>query len=248
MNLHYTVNPFQGAHIKTPESTIQKDSFTKALEAALNAMKQEGLVLAWLNLPHDRSHLINSAVGHGFIYHHADHTGLELYCRLVPDAFVPGYSTHYIGAGGVVLDKENRILIIQERYHTKRHYKLPGGALDPAEHISNGVIREVEEETGIKTRFRSLNCFRHWHGYRYGKSDIYFVCRLDPLTTEITIDEKEIAMAVWIPIDKYLNHPDTHPFNRKIVSTTISTEGLKIEEISGYGSPETHEMMFYSKT
>ena len=36
---------------------------------------------------------------------------------------------------------------------------------------------------------------RHWHGYRYGKSDIYFVCRLSALSEEVTMQAEEIEEA-----------------------------------------------------
>ncbi len=131
-----------------------------------------------------------------------------------------------------------------KHHHTRKHYKLPGGALDPGEHIAAGVVREVLEETGVRSEFISLNCFRHWHGYRNGKSDIYFVCRLKPLSSEITLDPKEISKALWMPVEEYLSDPDTHPFNHKIVRTTLTTPGLKIDNIPDYGSPETHELLF----
>ena len=142
------------------------------------------------------------------------------------------------------MDEDRNILVIQERHHAKKHFKLPGGTVDPGEHLAHAAQREVFEETGIRSRFLSLNCFRHWHGYRYGKSDIYFVCRLKPLSSKITLETREISKAVWMPLDEYLNDPDTHPFNRKIVETTLSSPGLTIDSIPGYGSPETHEMMF----
>jgi 8-oxo-dGTP pyrophosphatase MutT (NUDIX family) len=111
----------------------------------------------------------------------------------------------------VVLTEDRRLLVIQERHHTRRHYKLPGGALHPGEHIVDAVIREVAEETGIRTEFDSLVCFRHWHGYRYGKSDIYFVTRLVPLSFEIQMDTSEVSECLWMPVDDYLSHPAYRP-------------------------------------
>ena len=66
------------------------------------------------------------------------------------------------------------------------------------------MVREVLEETGVRTRFEAVVCLRHWHGYRYGKSDIYFVCRLSPLSREITMQEEELEAALWMPVDEYL--------------------------------------------
>ncbi|NQT60769.1 MAG: NUDIX domain-containing protein [Bacteroidetes bacterium] len=244
MTIPYEINPFQGALINTEILTEMSDQFHIQLKQTLEELQFQGLQLAWLFLPLNRADLVAPAVNLGFNYHHADETGLQLVLKLHPEAYVPGYATHYIGAGGVVIDDQNRILVIQERYHTRKHFKLPGGALDPGEHIASGVVREVLEETGIRTEFISLNCFRHWHGYRHGKSDIYFVCRLKPLSSEITMDPKEISKAIWMPVKEYLAHPDTHPFNRKIVHTTLTTRGLKIEDIADYGNLDTHELLF----
>ncbi|MDC7241598.1 MAG: NUDIX domain-containing protein [Spirochaetales bacterium] len=242
--LKFEADRFGGAVINSDDLPVNW-MFKPALENTITYLKGEGFKLLWLFLPPSQAELVPLCVNAGFFYHHADEGGIELCLRLVPGAFVPGYATHYIGAGGVLIDEENRILVIQEKHHTRRHYKLPGGALDPGEHISDAVVREVKEETGIDSEFLSLNCFRHWHGYRYGKSDIYFVCRLKPLSSKIKIDPSEISEALWMDLDEYLNHPDTHPFNSKIVTTALKEGGgLKIDTIEDYGTPETHEMMF----
>lgn len=243
MNLNYTIDRYGGAFLETPQTT-SNELFASQIGHTLQELEGQGCKLAWLFLPIGLSSLVPTATEMGFIYHHAHEQGLQLYRKLIPDAFVPAYASHFIGAGGVVIDEEDRILTIQERYHTKKHYKLPGGALEPNEHISDAAVREVFEETGIRTEFLSLNCFRHWHEYRFGKSDIYLICRLKPLSHTITIDPNEISEAIWMPIEEFMHHPDTHPFNRKIVEVTLSTRGLQREEIPDYGTSETHEMMF----
>ncbi len=244
MILEYEINPFDGVNIHSGNLTVDVALFKRQLTLTIEDVKNKDLRLVWLFLPMDRALLVSTAVELGFEYHHADNTGLLLTFKLEHDAYVPGYATHYIGAGGVVIDDQNRILVIQEKFHKKKHYKLPGGTLDPGEHISTAVVREVLEETGIKTEFVSLNCFRHCHGYRYGKSDIYFVCRLKPLNSEINVDPNEISKAIWMNVYEYLSDPDTHIFNRKIVETSIKGKGLKLDVIPGYKSQETHELMF----
>ncbi len=245
MTLSFEENPYQGVELN-PETLPESASGAfECLEETLGELKLKGYQLAWLLLVPERAEAVPAALKAGFEYHHAGpEEGVLLVCRLNPDAHVPEYATHYIGVGGVVLDEENRLLVIQERHHVKKHYKLPGGALDPGEHISDAALREVFEETGIRTEFLSLHCFRHWHGYRYRKSDIYFVCRLKPLNHDITADPREISEARWMPLDDFLSDPDTHPFNRRIVSAAAAGSGLTRQEIAGYGSPETHEMFF----
>jgi 8-oxo-dGTP pyrophosphatase MutT (NUDIX family) len=245
MILPYEITRYQGAVLDISSLETDADGFLKLLEAAMLELSQQELIAVWLFLTPDQAHFITVAVSLGFTYHHADEKGIQLLFRFKPDAHIPGYATHFIGAGGVVVDDRSRLLVIQERFHTRKHYKLPGGAIEPNEHISTGVVREVLEETGIHTEFLSLNGFRHWHGYRYGKSDIYYICRLKPLTTEIVIDPEEISEAVWMPVAEYLTHPYVHPFNRKIVEAALNSPGMTLHELPGTYSSETHELFFF---
>ncbi len=244
MILAYEENPFKGVSIDNEALPEHPDKYPLALRETIEELHSRSYFLAWLHLFPEQASFIAPSLQEGFIYHHADESGILLLLVLDPKATIPGYATHFIGIGGVVLTEEGKLLVIQEQHHKKKHYKLPGGALDPGEHLADAAVREVFEETGIRSEFVSMHCFRHWHGYRYGKSDIYFVCRMKPLTTAITIDPIEISESIWMPVEDYLNDPETHPFNRKIVETALSTEGLKREKIEGYGSDETHEMMF----
>jgi ADP-ribose pyrophosphatase YjhB (NUDIX family) len=46
--------------------------------------------------------------------------------------------------------------------------KIPGGAIDSGEDIADAAIREVFEETGVKTEFVTMLSFRHLHNFRFG--------------------------------------------------------------------------------
>lgn len=68
-----------------------------------------------------------------------------------------------------------------------------------------GAVREVFEECGIKSTFKSLLLFRHSHGFTFGKSDLYVICRLEPLPGYETQDAivpcaEEVQECVWLPI------------------------------------------------
>ncbi len=243
--LDYVRDRFAGASLSPLTHIDDPRRWEDDLDETIGYLRENGAKLIWLNLPPALSILVDPAVSRGFAYHHAEEGNLQLVLALHPDAHIPAYATHYIGAGGVVIDKQKRILVVQERFRRqRRHWKLPGGALDKREHISEAVMREVLEETGIRTEFISLTGFRHWHGYRYGKSDIYFICRLKPLNSDIVLDTSEIEEARWMPVTEYLNDEDTHPFNRTIVETAISSRGMKRRSLPGYGTPETHELFF----
>lgn len=57
----------------------------------------------------------------------------------------------------------------------------PGGAVDCGEELTEAAEREVCEETGVQSRFRSLLGFRHLLNFRFGTGDLYFiaVCSVD---------------------------------------------------------------------
>lgn len=239
-----TPNRYGGLVIETESLPEDPSVFGTELAAAVEVWRTSGVLVAWLELPPHLSALVPVAVTAGFEYHSVSDGAIRLILRTVEGSYVPPPATHYVGAGGVVIRNGREILVVSERYRRGggRHLKLPGGALHPGEHIITAVRREIKEETGIDTVFRSLVCFRHWHGYRHGKSDIYFVCRLDPLTFEIRRQVDEIDECLWMPVAEYLRAPDVHQFNRRIVRAALGTGGMVREELEGYGTPETHEI------
>lgn len=57
---------------------------------------------------------------------------------------------HHVSVAGVVVDADGRVLVIRRR--DTGEWQIPGGVLEPAEPIDAGLVREVEEETGIRVR------------------------------------------------------------------------------------------------
>lgn len=240
----HTINRYGGVEVDAAALPADAHEFQTQLEHALQQWRQQDLKLVWLEVPLTKAALIPVAVDHGFIFHHSTPEQSTLVYRLVPDAFVPNYASHYVGVGGVVINEKNELLVVAEQYHRQtnpRFYKLPGGMLDPDEHVETAVVREVFEETGIRAKFESLVCFRHWHRARFNKSDIYFIARLTPLSHEITRREGEIAECLWMPVDEYLGMDSVSAFNKAIVRAAIGSRGICTTWIDGHGTPQTHE-------
>lgn len=120
---------------------------------------------------------------------------------------VPPFSTHHAGVAGV-LSLEDKLLVVKERSKLTG-WKFPGGYVNLNEELSAAAVREVFEETGIKSEFKSVLAFRHSLKVQFGRGDLYVICQLEPLTTEITVDA-EIDDAQWMNIEE-LRRVNTHP-------------------------------------
>ena len=203
--------------------------FRERLAASVAAWRRERRRLIWLEIPQAAAALVPVAAATGFSFHHAEAGKLMMTLPLSADAYIPHYATHNIGAGGVVIDAGQRLLVVNERYRrdrSKPYYKLPGGLLDPQEDLAAAVEREVAEETGVQAEFRGVVCLRHRHQFRFGRSDFYVVCRLRPLSSALRRDPREIEECRWMPVAEYLASPYVGQFNRTVVRQALQGPAL----------------------
>ena len=237
-------DPFGGIIIEPDDLPTDSKTFADYLESSINHWKSTDSRLVWLKLMISQSNLIPPAVKLGFNFHHTSKESLMLVFRLKPKAFVPPFASHYIGIGGVVINSDKEILVVREKYVRRgqvNQLKLPGGAINSNEHLVDGVIREVLEETGVKTEFVSISSFRHIHEYRYRKSDIYFVALLKPLSNKITPQTEEIEECKWMPLQEYLNSLEISDFNKIVVKSTLVKPNFASKLIHEYRSPDLYE-------
>jgi 8-oxo-dGTP pyrophosphatase MutT (NUDIX family) len=213
--LHGRKDIYHGITIDLAKQKLDSiEAFSEAITHTISVLKQEGIRGVWLRIPKEQSEFIPEAVKLRFIFHHAEPSYLMM-TYWIPDPTIdpnklPLHCQHFIGAGGAVVDIQNEeILLVTEK--TRRHvdeqlvpWKIPGGTLDdPNEEIGSCAEREVFEETGVKCEFVAILGFRHMHGYRFGKSDIYFICLMKPITKEIIKDDHEIDKCQWVPLSEY---------------------------------------------
>jgi ADP-ribose pyrophosphatase YjhB (NUDIX family) len=225
---------------------MQADAFAEALRLSLEAWSAGGYRLVLLELPIGLCALIPIAVAEGFRYHHAHPERLTLVRPLTGAKAEVPVPTHFVGAGAVVLNDQREVLTVWERADRAAgpRYKLPGGFIEAGEHIQDGVVREVLEETGVRTAFERVVAVRNWHGARFGLSDLYFVCRLAPLSEALTPQEDEIREARWMALEEFLRHPGVHAFNREMVHVALADGGLEAAWLDGYeADPALREIL-----
>ena len=98
-----------------------------------------------------------------------------------------------IGVTGLITNEYNEILLIQR--NDTRTWAAPGGSLEMGELPIDGAIREVEEETGLKTvpvRLTNIN-------YRtfLGRASLQFVFRCLQSGGQITESEESLAVGYF---------------------------------------------------
>ncbi len=243
--LAFTENAYAGIEVNADELPRDIASFNVALNHSLVLWTQQQFKVVWLPIKPSFANLIETALAAGFDYHHTDQNILMMTKRLEDDANVPPYATHTIGAGAVVISG-NKILAVVERNHAQtkpNYFKLPGGMLERGEHIADGAVREVFEETGIKTQFQGVVCFRHHHVGQFQTSNIYAVCKLKPMSFDIDMDEVELYKAQWLSLDEYLNSDEVGAHNKHVVKAALDPNYLRSVNIEGYmGDNDAYEI------
>ncbi|OAY56759.1 nudix hydrolase 8 isoform X2 [Manihot esculenta] len=200
-----------------------------------------GVVVDSKNLPKnsdDFASALHFSLSHwkiteGFQYHHAEPAYVMLTYWLPEEpCMLPANATHQVGVGGFVINDKNEILVVQEKFCAPSFFglwKIPTGFIHESEEIYTGAVREVKEETGIDTEFIEVVAFRHAHNLAFDKSDLFFVCMLKPLSTQIIVDDLEIQAAKWMPLLEFVKQPliEGDSMFKKIIDICIARLGKR---------------------
>ncbi|XP_017272889.1 nucleoside diphosphate-linked moiety X motif 6 [Kryptolebias marmoratus] len=199
---------------------ISEDAFGRILQGSLARWKSEGKQAVWLRVPISLTRCAAAASAHGFAFHHAkdDHAVLALWLGGGPSR-LPAFATHQVGVAGAVVDESaGKVLVVQDKNKTKNAWKFPGGLSDPGENIGATAVREVFEETGVRSEFRSLLSIRqqHRHPNAFGMSDLYAICRLSPLTYRIDFCTQECLRCEWLGVGELAETSSATPVTSRV--------------------------------
>ncbi|KAL0919724.1 hypothetical protein M5K25_011839 [Dendrobium thyrsiflorum] len=203
-----------GVVVEINGAPMSSDSFLSLLRPSISKWRQQGKRGVWLKLPIEHANLVQPAVEEGFWYHHAEPSYLML-VYWIPSSknTLPVNATHRVGVGAFVINQKREVLAVQEKsgkLSGSGYWKLPTGVIEHGEDIFAGAVREVKEETGIDAEFVEVLAFRQSHMAFFDKSDLFFVCLMNPLSFDIQKQESEIEAAQWMPIEEFASQPIVH--------------------------------------
>ena len=245
--LNYQLDDYNGIVIDKQALTMSAGEFSEQCDTLLLLAKAQSKQLIWFSLSIQQSAFISILTDAGFVFHNCLEDEITLILRLKPDAYAPFVPTHSIGAGAIIFNEQNQILVIREKMATHIGFKLPGGNIELGERVSEAIVREVFEETGIHSEFIGIQGFASKKVFRFGKSNIYFLCRLKALTTKIDIqDIDEIAEAKWCDMTEFVNDQSNSFFVRDLVKELQHAPGLQLVELADNSGPHQKHEVFYA--
>lgn len=117
-------------------------------------------------------------------------------------------------ARGIVLNGEQILLLYTKRYHD---YTLPGGGIDEGESNVDGLIRELQEETGAHNitnikEFGLYEEYRPWYKNDFNivhMESYCYVCDIDEELRDTTLEDYEVQNGMtplWINIHQAIKH------------------------------------------
>jgi len=221
-----TMDRYRGVTVNSKSEPCSEDQFLPKLTLSLADWTNRNVRVVWFHVSPEQADWVPVLIKQGFSFHHAnsDRVALLKWLASTEVSNVPSYAHTLVGVGGMVVNDQGLLLVIQERFSTQPTWKLPGGYVEPGEDLAQAAIREVEEETGVKTEFRSIVAFRHGHNYNFGCSDLYIIVALRPLSMEINLCPKELSKCEWMPIKEYTTHPLVLEINRHIAEKFLQCD------------------------
>ena len=138
----------------------------------------------------------------------------------VPERYNTGYN---VGVGGAVVHEDRLLLVRRASRRGRGNWQVPGGFIEPDETIEQAVIREVMEESGVKTEVRGVLGIRNRYDPDVDNS-LYVVLLLNPLDTRPQPDNHEVGRAGFFSLEEIRGLEQVPAINLEIAERALSTD------------------------
>ena len=140
------------------------------------------------------------------------------------------------GVGMMIINKNKEIFIGQRFEKDKSAWQMPQGGIDKGEKTIDAVIREMNEETGIKKNFKILYETKIWHYYKLpiylqkklwggkfvGQKQKWFLIDFKGKDSEINIQTKKPEFKKWKWTSSKKMMELIVPFKKKLYANVVS--------------------------
>jgi ADP-ribose pyrophosphatase YjhB (NUDIX family) len=137
-----------------------------------------------------------------------------------PDRYNTGYN---VGVGGAVVDDSRLLLVRRSSRRGRGNWQIPGGFVEQNETMELAVVREVEEEAGVKTTVQGVLGIRNRYDEEGGNS-LYIVMLLSPQSGEPNPDMKEVDRAEYFTLVEIQALEQISPVNIEVAKRALSKD------------------------
>jgi ADP-ribose pyrophosphatase YjhB (NUDIX family) len=119
----------------------------------------------------------------------------------------PGRPRVMVGTGFLVVSPEDRLLIVQQEHNGLIDWGFNGGALEAGETIQECVVRECNEELGLRVHPRRLIAVDEiWQQNLLQSIGFVFLVEPDPWPQEISFGQEDVTKFLahrWVNKDEF---------------------------------------------
>ena len=101
-----------------------------------------------------------------------------------------------VTVGAVILDQQNRVLLLQHRFRPGSGWGIPGGFINPQEPAEDAIRRELREETELEVEALEIAVVSTLQKYQ----QVEIIFRARPVN-EARPSNIEILQAVWFELN-----------------------------------------------
>ncbi len=137
-----------------------------------------------------------------------------------PDRYNTGYN---VGVGGAVVDDGRLLLVRRASRRGRGNWQIPGGFVEQNETMELAVVREVEEEAGVKTAVQGVLGIRNRYDEE-GSNSTYIVMLLSPESGEPSPDMKEVDRAQYFSLAEIQALEHISPINVEVAKRALAQD------------------------